>query len=59
MNILVLEAISASKSSRKNGKQNFRKIKKQFWKLVRRIKTEVTLTSEEEGKLAFHMNKMK
>ena len=59
MNNLVIQAISASKNSRKNGKKNFPKIKRQFWKLIRQIREEVTLTSEEKEKLAFHMKKMK
>ena len=59
MNNLVIQAISASKNSRKNGKKNFPKIKRQFWKLIRQIREEVTLTLEEKEKLAFHINKMK
>ena len=59
MNILVIQAISASKNSRKNDKKNFAKIKRQFWKLIRQIREEVTLTPEEKEKLAFHMHKMK
>ena len=59
MNNLVIQAISASKSSRKNGKKNFAKIQRQFWKLIRQIRNEVTLTPDEKEKLAFHMNKMK
>ena len=58
MNSLVLEAISASKHSRKNNKKHFGKIRRQFWQLIRRIRNEVTLTSDEEEKLAFHMSKM-
>ena len=59
MNNLVTQAISASKNSRKNDKKNFAKIKRQFWKLIRQIREEVTLTHEEKEKLAFHMHKMK
>ena len=59
MNILVIEAISASKNSRKNDKKNFAKIKRQFWQLIRKIREEVTLTTEEQEKLSFHMHKMK
>ena len=59
MNNLVVQAISASKSSKKNEKKNFSKIKRQFWKLIRQIREEVTLTPEEKEKLAFHMKKMK
>ena len=59
MNNLVTQAISASKNSRKHDKKNFAKIKRQFWKLIRQIREEVTLTHEEKEKLAFHMNKMK
>ena len=58
MNILVLQAISASKNSRKNDKKNFAKIQRQFWQLIRQIRKEVTLTHEEKEKLAFHMKKM-
>ena len=54
------EAILASKSSRKQNCQNFAKIKKQFWKLVRLIrKDERNLTEEQKAQLLFHMNKMK
>ena len=59
MNNLVLQAISASKNSRKNNRLNYEKIKRQFWQLVTQIRREVTLTPEEEERLAFHMNKMK
>ena len=59
MNSLVIQAISASRNSRKNDKKNFAKIKRQFWKLIRQIREEVTLTSEEREKLDFHMHKMK
>jgi len=58
MNNLVLQAISASKNSRKNNKKNFAKIQRQFWQLIRQIRKEVTLTQEEKEKLAFHMKKM-
>ena len=58
MNNLVLQAISASKNSRKNDKKNFAKIQRQFWQLIRQIRKEVTLTHEEKEKLAFHMKKM-
>ena len=59
MNILVIEAISASKNSRKNDKKNYAKIKRQFWQLIRKIREEVTLTTEEKEKLSFHMTKMR
>ena len=59
MNILVIEAISASKNSRKNDKKNFVKIKRQFWQLIRKIREDVSLTTEEKEKLSFHMTKMR
>ena len=58
MNDLVIQAISASKNSRKNEKKNFAKIQRQFWQLISQIRKEVTLTHEEKEKLAFHMKKM-
>ena len=59
MNSLVEEAICTSKNSTKNDRKNFQSMRKKFWKIVSRIRKEVTLTSEEQEKLAFHMNKMK
>ena len=60
MNSLVIEAIAASKASRKNNMANYQKIKNQFWKIIRMIKRqEIVLTSVEIEKLEFHMKKMK
>ena len=60
MNSLVLEAIAASKASRKNNMQNYNKIKSQFWKLIRKIKRDrIVLSSMEIEKLEFHMKKMR
>ena len=59
MNSLVEEAICTSKNSTKNDRKNFQSMRKKFWKIVSRIRKEVSLTSEEQEKLAFHMNKMK
>ena len=60
MNFLVKEAIQASKASRKNDKKNFSKIKRQFWKIINRIKREeIQMSQTDEEQLHFHMIKMK
>ena len=59
MNSLVEEAICTSKNSTKNDRKNFQSMRKKFWKIVSRIRKEVSLTSEEQQKLTFHLIKMK
>ena len=59
MNSLVKEAICTSKNSTKNDRKNFHNMRKKFWKIVSRIRKEVSLTSEEQQKLTFHLIKMK
>ena len=53
------QAVLVSKKSKKRNGENFPKLKKEFWKIVRLIREQQTLDPDEENKLQFHMKKMK
>ena len=59
MNKLVLEAIQTCKASTKQNRENFSKIKRQFWKLMNQIRNSgLILTENEQSRLEICKIKM-